>query len=49
MTMKMTITNTFREHLQRVIFETFDFWDIWSELFENMTWPTKDKEKDQYK
>ena len=47
------MTNTFREHTQRAIFETFDLWDIWSELWENMTWPTtkknneKDKDKDE--
>ena len=23
------------------IFRTFDLWDIWSEWWENMTWPTK--------
>ena len=27
-----TMTNIFREHLQRVIFETFDLWDIISEF-----------------
>ena len=37
----MTMTNTFKEHLQRAIFETFGLWDIWSERWENMTWPTK--------
>ena len=36
-----TMTNTFREHHQRAIFETFDHWDIWLEWWENMTWPTK--------
>ena len=36
-----TMTNTFKEHLQRAIFETFGLWDIWSEQWENMTWPTK--------
>ena len=35
------MTNTFREHLQRAISETFDLWDISSEWWENMTWPTK--------
>ena len=35
------MTNTFREHLQRAIFATFDLWDNWSEWWENMTWPTK--------
>ena len=47
-TMKMT--NTFWEHLQRAISETFDLWDISSEWWENMTWPTKrqwqNKDKD---
>ena len=45
----MTMTNTFREHLQRAIFETFDLWDIWSEWWENMTWPTKDSKNDKDK
>ena len=36
-----TMINTFREHLQRAIFETFDLWGIWSECWENLTWPTK--------
>ena len=40
MTKTMAMTNTFREHLQRAIFETFDLWGIWSEYSENMTWPT---------
>ena len=40
-TMAMKMTKTFREHLQRAIFETFDIWDIWSEWWENRTWPTK--------
>ena len=40
-TKTMTMTNTFKEHLQRAIFETFGLWDIWSERWENMTWPTK--------
>ena len=35
------MTNTFREHLQRAIFETCDLWCICSERWENMTWPTK--------
>ena len=43
------MTNTFREHLQRVILETFDLWDIWSERWEDMTWPKKDNDKDNYK
>ena len=39
--MAMTMTKTFREHLQRAIFENCDLWDIWSEWWENMIWPTK--------
>ena len=37
------MTNTFREHLQRAIFETFHLWDIWLEWWENITWPSKDE------
>ena len=37
----MTKTNTFREHLQGAILETCDLWDIWSEWWGDMTWPTK--------
>ena len=40
-TKTITKTNTFREHLQRAILETFDLWGIWSECWENLTWPTK--------
>ena len=40
-TKTMTKTNTFREHLQRAILETCDLWDIWSEWWGDMTWPTK--------
>ena len=36
-----TKTNTFREHIQIVIQETCDFWDIWSEWWGDMTWSTK--------
>ena len=36
-----TMTNTFKEHLQRAILEIFGLWDIWSERWEYMTWPTK--------
>ena len=36
-----TETNTFREHIQIVIRETCDFWNIWSEWWGDMTWPTK--------
>ena len=42
-----TNTMTFREYLQRAIFETFDLWDIWSEWWENMTWPTKRQRRRQ--
>ena len=38
---------TFREYLQRAIFETFDLWDIWSGWWENMTWPTKRQRRRQ--
>ena len=44
-TKTMTMTNTFKEHLQRAIFETFGLWDIWSERWENMTWPTKGQQQ----
>ena len=37
----MTNTNTFRGHQKRAISETCDLWDIWSEWWEDMTWPTK--------
>ena len=40
-TKTITMANTFRKHLSRAIFETCDLWDIWSEWWENMTWPTK--------
>ena len=46
-TKTMTKTNTFREHLQRAIFETFELWDIWSEWWGNMTWPTKRQQRRQ--
>ena len=36
-----TMTNTFREHLQRAIFETFDLWDVWSEWWGDMICLTK--------
>ena len=36
-----TMTNTFREHLQRAILETCDLWDIWSEWWGDMTRPEK--------
>ena len=37
----MTKTNTFREHIQRVIIETCDLWDIWSEWL----WDKNDQKK----
>ena len=40
-TLTRTKTNAFREHLQRVALETCDLWDIWSEWWGDMTWPTK--------
>ena len=43
------MTNTFREHFQRAIFETCDLWDICSELWEKMIWPKKDNDKDRNK
>ena len=45
-TMAMKMINTFREHLQRAIFETLDLWDIWSESWEKTTWSTKNNDKD---
>ena len=44
-----TLTDTFREHLQRAIFDTFDLWDIWSEWWGNMTWPTKRQQQRQWR
>ena len=40
-TKTMTKTSTFRDHLQRATLETCDLWDIWSEWWGDMTWPTK--------
>ena len=40
-TKTMTKTNTIRERLQRAGPETRDLWDIWSEWWGDMTWPTK--------
>ena len=40
-TKTMTIINTFWEHPQLVTPKTFDLWDIWSEWWGNMAWPTK--------
>ena len=42
------MTNTFREHLQRAISETFDLWDISSQWWESMTWPTKRQRQRQW-
>ena len=41
MTKIKTMTKTFRERPQRVILETYNLWDIWSERWGDMTWPTK--------
>ena len=46
-TKTMKMTNTFREHLQRAILETCNLWDIWSEWWGNMTWPTKRQQRRQ--
>ena len=35
------MSKTIREHPQSAILETCDFWGIWSEWWEDMTWPTK--------
>ena len=32
-----------------MILETYDPWDIWSERWRDMTWPTNDKDNDQEK
>ena len=40
-----TMTNTFSLHLQRAIFETFYLWDVWSEWWGNMTWPTRQQQR----
>ena len=44
-----TKTNTFREHIQIVIKETCDFWDMSSEWWGDMTWPTKRQSLKQWK
>ena len=44
--MTITMTKTFRERPQRVILETYDLWDIWSEKWGDMTWPKKENDKD---
>ena len=48
-TKTMTMKNTFIEHLQRVIPDTCDFWDISSDWLGDMTWPKKYNDKDKYK
>ena len=40
-TRKIKKTNTFGEHLQRAIPDTFDIWNIWSYWWGDMTWPKK--------
>jgi len=40
-TKTMTKTNTFIEHHQRATPESCDLWDIWSEWWGDMNWPTK--------
>ena len=45
----MTKTNTIIEQLQRAILETCDLSDIWSEWWEDMTWPKKENDNDKYK
>ena len=44
-TLTKTMLNTFREHLQRAIFETFDLWNIWLEWWGNMIWSKVSKAK----
>ena len=38
---KITKTKISREHIQRAILDTCDLWDIWSEWWGDITWPTK--------
>ena len=45
MTNTMTMTNAFREHLERTIFVTCDLWNICSEWWENTNWPKGTKTK----
>ena len=40
-TKTMTKTNTFKEHLQWGIPEACYIWDIWSQWWGDLTWPTK--------
>ena len=46
-TMTKTITNTFREHHQRAIFDNCYLWDICLELWRHVAWPTKTQRKTQ--
>ena len=45
----MAETNTFREHIQKAIWDTCELWDIWSEWLWDMTWPKKDNDNDKEK
>ena len=46
-TITKTMTNIFREHPQRAIFETFDLWDFDQRV--ERTWPDQQNDKDKYK
>ena len=39
MTKTKTLTNTFRDYLQRMVLETSDLWDTWSEWWGDITSP----------
>ena len=43
----LTMTNTFREHHQRAIFDNCYLWDICLELWRHVAWPTKTQRKTQ--
>ena len=43
----LTVTNTFREHHQRAIFDNCYLWDICLELWRHVAWPTKTQRKTQ--
>ena len=45
----MTMKNTFREHLQRAIFENFDLWDIVQSDEKLWSDQQKDNNKDEDK
>ena len=45
----MTKTDIFKELHQREILETYDHWDILSELLGDMNWPKKDNNRYKYK